>query len=99
MMESIQMAIPDVEVQCFDLGSVSIQQQVLLVEQASVHVSPHGGLSYLSLFAQEGASLVLLVMLRRLSCAPTLCNQTFVLGFCNVCELVGLKQKNLIHFY
>jgi hypothetical protein len=61
MMESIQMAIPDVEVQCFDLGSVSIQQQVLLVEQASVHVSPHGGLSYLSLFAQEGASLVLLV--------------------------------------
>ena len=45
MMESIQMAIPDVEVQCFDLGSVSIQQQVLLVEQASVHVSPHGGLS------------------------------------------------------
>jgi hypothetical protein len=61
MMESIQMAIPDVEVRCFDLGSVSMQQQLLLVEEASVHVSPQGGLSYFSLFAQEGASLVLLV--------------------------------------
>ncbi len=98
-MDAIQMAIPDVELRCFDLGSMSMQQQVLMVEKASVHVSPQGGLSYLSLFAQEGASLVLLVMLRRLSCAPTLCNQTFVLGFCNVCELVGSKQKNLIQFY
>jgi hypothetical protein len=76
MMDAIQMAIPDVELRCFDLGSMSMQQQVLMVEKASVHVSPQGGLSYLSLFAQEGASLVLLVMLRRLSCAPTLCNQT-----------------------
>jgi hypothetical protein len=61
MMESIRRAIPNVQLECFDLGSLSMQQQVQVVERASVHVSPHGGLSYLSLFAQEGASLVLLV--------------------------------------
>jgi hypothetical protein len=68
MMESIRAAIPDVQLQCFDMGSLSMQQQVQVVEQASVHVSPHGGLSYLSLFAHEGASLVLLVMCSLLMC-------------------------------
>jgi hypothetical protein len=77
-MDAIQMAIPDVELRCFDLGSMSMQQQVLIVEKASVHVSPQGGLSYLSLFAQEGASLVLLVMLRPMYCVSTSCTQTFV---------------------
>lgn len=80
-MDAIQMAIPDVELRCFDLGSMSMQQQVLTVEKASVHVSPQGGLSYLSLFAQEGASLLLLVMLRPLHCASTSCNQTLCLVF------------------
>jgi hypothetical protein len=60
-MESIRAAIPEVQLQCFDISSLSMQQQVQVVEQASVHVSAHGGLSYLSLFAHEGASLVLLV--------------------------------------
>lgn len=68
MMEDIQRAIPDVELRCYDLASMSMQQQVRVVEEASVHVSPQGGLSYLSLFAQEGASLVLLVKQPRRTC-------------------------------
>ena len=62
MMEGIRAAIPDVQLQCLEMSSLSMQQQVQLVGQASVHVCAHGGLSYLSLFAHEGASLVLLVM-------------------------------------
>jgi hypothetical protein len=62
MLENIQRTIPDVELRCYVLGSMSMQQQIQVVEEASVHVSPQGGLSYFSLFAQEGASLVLLVI-------------------------------------
>ena len=78
MMESIRRAIPNVQLECFDLGSLSMQQQVQVVERASVHVSPHGGLSYLSLFAQEGASLVLLVtqLCALVHVYPRICDST-----------------------
>jgi hypothetical protein len=63
-------AIPDLltfyqqnEVEFLCVGSLSlmdIELQIQLAASATVHVMPHGGLSYLAMFAQEGAGVLLL---------------------------------------
>lgn len=50
-----------VEIQCVDLAAVTLQKQFALVSRASVHVTPHGALSYLLMFARPGSSSVILV--------------------------------------
>ena len=51
------------EVEFLCIGSLSfmaIELQMQLAVSASVHVMPHGGLSYLAMFASEGAGVLLL---------------------------------------
>jgi hypothetical protein len=51
------------EVEFLCVGSLSfmaVELQIQLASSASVHVMPHGGLSYLAMFASEGASVLLL---------------------------------------
>lgn len=53
----------DGEVEFLCVGSLSfmsIELQLQLAASASVHVMPHGGLSYLAMFASEGAAVMLL---------------------------------------
>jgi hypothetical protein len=49
------------EIQCVDLAAETLQQQFALVSRATVHVTPHGALSYLLMFARSGSSSVILV--------------------------------------
>jgi hypothetical protein len=50
-----------VEIKCVDLAAETLQQQFALVSRATVHITPHGALSYLLMFARSGSSSVLLV--------------------------------------
>lgn len=50
----------EVEVQCVVLESMDLSLQMQTVAAASIHIVPHGGLSYALIFARDGASAVVL---------------------------------------
>jgi hypothetical protein len=50
-----------VAVHCVDLAAKSLAAQFATVARATVHVTPHGALSYLLMFARLGSSSVMLV--------------------------------------
>ena len=53
--------IDEVEFLCVgSLSMTAVELQIQLAASASVHVMPHGGLSYLAMFASEGAGVLLL---------------------------------------
>ena len=53
--------IDEVEFLCVgSLSVMAVEVQIQLAASASVHVMPHGGLSYLAMFASEGAGVLLL---------------------------------------
>ncbi len=53
--------IGEVEFLCVgSLSFMAVELQIQLAASASVHIMPHGGLSYLALFASEGSGVLLL---------------------------------------
>jgi hypothetical protein len=50
----------EVEVKCVVLESMDLSLQIETVASASIHIVPHGGLSYALIFARDGASAVVL---------------------------------------
>jgi len=53
--------IDEVEFLCVgSLSMMAVELQIQLAASASVHIMPHGGLSYLAMFASEGAGVLLL---------------------------------------
>jgi hypothetical protein len=59
-------ALPGASVHCVDLSllrSPSVQMQ--LIASATIHILPHGGLSYALVFSRSGSAAVVLVDLNR----------------------------------
>jgi hypothetical protein len=50
-----------VEVRCVDLSVETLANQFAIVSRATLHVTPHGALSYLLMFAREGSTGIMLV--------------------------------------
>jgi hypothetical protein len=50
-----------IDARCIQPANMNLEEQFLEVKNATVHVTPHGAVSYLLLFARAGASSVILV--------------------------------------